>query len=134
MKARGPIRIEVIEPLQKLKLVIEPSNGFAAEIVFEGRSFPIEEPRFMRRIGPRAFMDYTRLTQNARCSGWIEVDGVRKELAAGTVGTRDRSWGVRPVGAQEVRGGLALHGVIVGVAASSRQQPEVLAAALILVL
>lgn len=99
--ACGPIRIEIVEPLQKLKLVVEPSNGFAAEIVFEGRSFPIEEPRFMRRIGPRAFMDYTRLTQNVRCSGWIEVDGVRKALAAGTVGTRDRSWGIRPVGAPD---------------------------------
>jgi hypothetical protein len=97
----GPIRIEVLEPLQKLKLVVEPSNGFAAEIVFEGRSFPIEEPRFMRRIGPRAFMDYTRLTQNVRCTGWIEIDGVRKAIAAGTVGTRDRSWGVRPVGAPD---------------------------------
>lgn len=99
--ACGPIRIEVLEPLQKLKLTVEPSNGFAAEIVFEGRSFPIEEPRFMRRIGPRAFMDYTRLTQNVRCTGWIEVDGVRKEIATGTVGTRDRSWGVRPVGAPD---------------------------------
>ncbi len=97
----GPIRIEVLEPLQKLKVVVEPSNGFAAEIVFEGRSFPIEEPRFIRRNGPRAFMDYTRLTQNVRATGWIEVDGVRRDLSAGTVGTRDRSWGVRPVGAPD---------------------------------
>ena len=97
----GPIRIEVIEPLRTLKLIVEPSNGFAAEITFEGRSFPIEEPRFMRRIGPRAFMDYTRLTQNVRCSGWIEIDGVRKILTDGAVGTRDRSWGVRPVGAPD---------------------------------
>ena len=99
--ACGPISIAVIEPLQKLKVTVAPSNGFAAEIVFEGRSFPIEEPRFMRRIGPRAFMDYTRLTQNVRCTGWIEVDGVRKQLAAGTVGTRDRSWGIRPIGAPD---------------------------------
>ncbi|KQW73320.1 hypothetical protein ASE17_10335 [Phenylobacterium sp. Root77] len=97
----GPISIEILEPLQKLKVTVAPSNGFAAEIVFEGRSFPIEEPRFMRRIGPRAFMDYTRLTQNVRCSGWIEVDGVRKELASGSVGTRDRSWGIRPIGAPD---------------------------------
>lgn len=97
----GPIRIEVLEPLQKLKLVVEPSNGFAAEIVFEGRSFPIEEPRFTRRIGPRAFMDYTRLTQNVRCTGWIEIDGKRRELSAGTTGTRDRSWGIRPIGAPD---------------------------------
>jgi hypothetical protein len=46
-------------------------------------------------------MDYTRLTQNVRCSGWIEVDGVRRVLDAATVGTRDRSWGVRPVGAPD---------------------------------
>lgn len=97
----GPIRIEVLEPLQKLKVTVARTDGIAAEIVFEGRTFPIEEPRFMRRIGPRAFMDYTRLTQNVRCTGWIEVDGVRKELAVGTVGTRDRSWGVRPVGAPD---------------------------------
>ncbi|KRB52379.1 hypothetical protein [Phenylobacterium sp. Root700] len=97
----GPIRIEVLEPLQKLKVVIEPSNGFAAELIFEGRAFPIEEPRFMRRIGPRAFMDYTRLTQNARITGWIEIDGQRRDLQAGTVGSRDRSWGIRPIGAPD---------------------------------
>jgi len=46
-------------------------------------------------------MDYTRLTVNVRVSGWIEVDGVRRQLAPGSVGTRDRSWGVRPVGAPD---------------------------------
>ena len=97
----GPIRIEVLEPLQKLKVTVALSEGIAAELTFEGRTFPIEEPRFMRRNGPRAFMDYTRLTQNVRVTGWIEVDGVRRALAAGTVGTRDRSWGIRPIGAPD---------------------------------
>lgn len=97
----GPIAITVLEPLQRLKLTVSaPEQGIAAEIVFEGRAFPIEEPRFVRRNGPRAFMDYTRLTQNGRYSGWIEVDGVRAGVD-GFVGTRDRSWGVRPVGARD---------------------------------
>lgn len=97
----GPIAITVIEPLRRLKLTVTaPEQGIAAEIVFEGRAFPIEEPRFVRRNGPRAFMDYTRLTQNGRYSGWIEVDGVRSSID-GFVGTRDRSWGVRPVGARD---------------------------------
>jgi hypothetical protein len=65
--------------------------------VFEGRAFPIEEPRFTRRIGPRTLLDYTRLTQNGRYAGWIEVDGERHDVN-GFVGTRDRSWGVRPSG------------------------------------
>lgn len=97
----GPIAIEVLQPLQRLKLLVQaPEHGVAAEIVFEGRAFPIEEPRFIRRNGPRAFMDYTRLTQNGRYSGWVEVDGVRTAVD-GFVGTRDRSWGVRPVGARD---------------------------------
>ena len=97
----GPIAITVVEPLKRLKLTVSaPEQGIAAEIVFEGRAFPIEEPRFVRRNGPRAFMDYTRLTQNGRYSGWIEVDGVRSSVD-GFVGTRDRSWGVRPVGARD---------------------------------
>lgn len=97
----GPIRIEVLEPLHRLKLVVAaPEQGIAAEIVFEGRSFPIEEPRFVRRNGPRTFMDYTRLTQNGRYGGWIEVDGARTVVDS-FVGTRDRSWGVRPVGMRD---------------------------------
>ncbi|HEY2661303.1 MAG TPA: hypothetical protein VGI79_16400 [Caulobacteraceae bacterium] len=99
----GPIRIEVIEPLQKLKVTVTQSDGIAAEFIFEGRAFPIEEPRFIRRNGPRTFMDYTRLTQNGRYSGWIEVDGVRQAIASGAVGTRDRSWGVRPIGAPDAQ-------------------------------
>ena len=95
----GPIRIEVIEPLQKLRVVIDRAEGIACDLTFEGRAFPIEEPRFMRRNGPRVFMDYTRLTQNVRVSGWTEVDGERRALGAGWTGTRDRSWGIRPVGA-----------------------------------
>jgi hypothetical protein len=97
----GPIRIEVLEPLKRLRLIVEaPGEGLAADLVFDGRAFPIEEPRFIRRNGPRAFMDYTRLTQNGRYRGWIERDGVRRDVD-GFVGTRDRSWGVRPVGARD---------------------------------
>jgi hypothetical protein len=99
--AVGPVRIEVLEPLQRLRVSVERSEGLACELTFEGRAFPIEEPRFTRRAGPRMFMDYTRLTQNVRVSGWLEVDGKRRELAAGWVGSRDRSWGIRPVGAPD---------------------------------
>lgn len=96
----GPIAIDILEPLQRLKLTVAKAEGIAGEVIFEGRSFPIEEPRFVRRVGPRLFMDYTRLTQNVRVSGWLEVDGQRIELN-GWVGTRDRSWGIRPVGAAD---------------------------------
>ncbi|MEO8115184.1 MAG: hypothetical protein ABI655_12430 [Phenylobacterium sp.] len=101
--AVGPVSIDVVEPLQVLKVTLELSEGLACELTFEGRSFPIEEPRFTRRNGPRLFMDYTRLTQNVRLTGWIEVDGDRRTLAPGWTGTRDRSWGIRPVGAPDTQ-------------------------------
>lgn len=97
----GPIGLTVEEPLHRLRFTVAASSdGIAADIVFIGRSFPIEEPRFTRRIGPRTFLDYTRLTQNGTYGGWIEIDGERIDVA-GFVGTRDRSWGVRPVGARD---------------------------------
>ena len=91
-------------------MTVQKTEGIAGEITFEGRAFPIEEPRFVKRNGPRLFMDYTRLTQNVRASGWLEVDGERIEVS-GWVGTRDRSWGIRPVGAPDTQatpgGGIA---------------------------
>jgi hypothetical protein len=97
----GPIAIEVVEPLRRLRLKVEaPAQGLRADILFTARAAPIEEPRFVRRQGPRTFMDYTRLTQNGRYEGYIELDGTR-ESVSGWCGTRDRSWGVRPVGARD---------------------------------
>jgi hypothetical protein len=101
--AAGPISIEIIEALNILRIRLEPFEGISADITFTGRAFPIEEPRFTHRIGPRAFMDYTRLTQNGRYTGWIEVDGDKRDLVQGTMGTRDRSWGVRPIGARDMQ-------------------------------
>lgn len=99
----GPIAIEVIEPLHQLKVTIDESHGIAGEFTFTGRAFPIEEPRFTRRIGTRTFMDYTRMTQNGFYEGWIALDGAREEMHSGTSGTRDRSWGIRPVGARDMQ-------------------------------
>lgn len=97
----GPIAIDIVEPLKQLRLRIDaPEHGLKADILFVGRAFPIEEPRFIRRHGPRISMDLTRLTQNGRYTGWIELDGQRRNVD-GFVGTRDRSWGVRPIGSRD---------------------------------
>lgn len=97
----GPIAIEVLQPLQRLRVTVAETDGISAELECTGRAFPIEEPRFVRRDGPRSRFDYTRLTQNVRWTGWIEVDGVRTELSGDAAGTRDRSWGLRPIGARD---------------------------------
>ncbi|MEY2925802.1 MAG: hypothetical protein RL367_279 [Pseudomonadota bacterium] len=98
----GPIRIEVIEPLQIVRLVVDGQDGISADVTFTGRSFPVQEPRFTHRNGPRMFMDLTRYTQNCHVSGWIEVDG-KRDTYTGGLGTRDRSWGVRSIGAPDAQ-------------------------------
>lgn len=98
----GPLSIEVVEPLRSLRVRVEKNeHGIAADLTFRSRAAAIEEPRFTYRIGPRTIMDYTRLTQNGSYQGWIEVKGKRIAVDERVLGTRDRSWGVRPVGAQD---------------------------------
>ncbi|KEQ53413.1 hypothetical protein [Sphingobium chlorophenolicum] len=98
----GPISLEIDAPLEVITLRIAPNDGpLTAELTFSARHFPIEEPRFIRRNGTRLFMDYTRMTQNGFWSGRLSVDGRPIEVGDGWPGTRDRSWGVRPVGARE---------------------------------
>ena len=99
----GPISIDVIEPLQKLAVrVTDNEHDITADLVFEGRVNAIEEPRFIHRLGPRTLFDYSRLTQNGTWSGWINVLGKRIEVSTDTyLGSRDRSWGVRPIGLQD---------------------------------
>lgn len=102
--AVGPIAIEIVEPLERLRLRVDGGEEapVSADIAFAARHRPIEEPRFTRRQGTRLFMDYTRLTQNGGWSGTIECDGRTFALdPANHLGTRDRSWGIRPVGAPD---------------------------------
>jgi hypothetical protein len=99
----GNIEIEVIEPLEELKIRVDDSdNGLRAELNFQARFPAIEEPRFIRRTGSMTSMDYTRLTQNGCYQGWVELDGQRVAVESKDWwGTRDRSWGIRPVGMRD---------------------------------
>lgn len=99
----GPIAVEVVEPLRKLRVRVDDrESGIAADLLFVARARPIEEPRYTRRIGPRTFFDLTRMTQNGSYEGWIEVRGNRIDVRPdGFLGTRDRSWGVRQIGLQD---------------------------------
>lgn len=95
----GPIRVEVVEPLHVHRLHVDaPDQGLRAELTFTAASDAIEEPHFFQHVGVRVLFDYTRLTQFGSWTGWIELDGVRIGVASDVTGSRDRSWGVRPVG------------------------------------
>ncbi len=98
----GGFSVAVLEPMKRIALKLEETEGLAADLTFEGRAFPIEEPRFTYRQGPRMLIDCTRMTQNGRWSGTLRIDG--EDIAVdgrSWQGTRDRSWGVRPIGAPD---------------------------------
>jgi len=99
----GPIHVDVVEPLRVLRIVVDDNeHGIAADIRITGRHAPIEEPRTTRRNGPRIVQDITRMTQLGRWSGWIRAGGQTILLDEGTtLGTRDRSWGVRHIGLRD---------------------------------
>jgi hypothetical protein len=99
----GPLSVEVLAPLERLRLKVEPNRwGIAGDLVFSRRAPALEEPRFLRRIGSRIFMDYTRMTQHGDWTGMLTVDGQHIDVGAQRFwGTRDRSWGIRPVGERD---------------------------------
>lgn len=96
----GPITIDILKPLEMTQISVSaPEHGLNVSLRATARHHAIEEPRFTRRQGARAFMDYTRATQNVSWDGQIELNGsVLNVLEQSCYGTRDRSWGVRPVG------------------------------------
>ena len=99
----GPISVDVVEPLERLRLQVEPNQwGICGDLLFTRRAPVLEEPHFLRRVGGHVFMDYTRLTQHGEWSGTLTVGDERIDVGAQRFwGTRDRSWGVRPVGERE---------------------------------
>lgn len=102
----GPYRIEVVEPLQRVRLICDADDrGIGFDLTWEG-SFPaIDEERHQMRQGRRAIIDTWRFAQVGTWSGVIRVAGDSVAVAPDTwLGTRDRSWGIRPVGEPEPAG------------------------------
>lgn len=96
----GPIRVEVIEPLRRLRVLVDaPDQELAADLVFTARTPAVQEPRTTVHSGVALTMDYTRLTQWGGWDGHVMTGDRRLDCAVAQVpGTRDRSWGVRAVG------------------------------------
>jgi hypothetical protein len=102
----GPIRIEVIEPLQRLRVVCEPNEwGLALDAVWTGAIPTQEEPRHYVREHGRTIFDSVRFAQTGGWEGTLAApDGQWSLDGSCWWGTRDRSWGIRPVGESEPPG------------------------------
>src|SRR3954451_13465197 len=105
----GPYRIEVIEPLQKLRLVCDADDhGVGFDLTWEG-SFPAmeEEPHVISN-GYKNILQSSRFAQMGAWTGEVRAGGQALEVEPSTwLGSRDRSWGIRPVGDADAPGRTA---------------------------
>lgn len=105
----GPYRVEVIEPLERIRLVCDADDlGIGFDLTWTG-SFPAAEetPHVMRSAG-RVIIEAQRFWQVGTWAGVLRVDGEEREVTDDRwLGSRDRSWGIRPVGEAEPPGRAA---------------------------
>ena len=97
----GPISIELSEPLRVNRVTVDaPDQGLQADLTYRARTPAYEESRQTRYNGTRLVMDVTRATQLGSWTGSVASGGRNLDMSATTIyGTKDRSWGIRAVGA-----------------------------------
>jgi hypothetical protein len=97
--AVGPLRIEVLEPMRSLRVLLEPTEGMSADLTWHGVTQTIEDGRMERWAGTTLISERTRIVQFGEWSGSFEVSGQTFAVARDTWwGLRDRSWGSRSTG------------------------------------
>lgn len=97
----GPLRYEIVEPLRRIRCVLEPSTH--ADIAFDATwigdfEASLEEPWPDRSSDlARVSHDILRYHQVGTLEGWVEVEGHRVEISPDSwISIRDHSWGLRP--------------------------------------
>jgi hypothetical protein len=102
----GPFRIEILEPMRRVRVTLSTNDSaLECSLTFTARTAAIEEERQTLRRDHRVFMDVTRFTQFGQWEGEILCADERIDIRPEhTLATRDRSWGIRPVGEPDAGG------------------------------
>jgi hypothetical protein len=94
----GPLSVEVVEPMRQIRVrLTENEHNITCELLFSAISAPHQEPKNIMHDDGHLIMHNTRFTQLGHWQGYFEIDGERTEVNK-AYATRDKSWGVRPVG------------------------------------
>jgi hypothetical protein len=99
-QAVGPIRINVVEPLQLIHVTCNaPDLGLELDVEYRAGFPGLMEPRHVHHIDGKILLDASRFVQIGSWGGSIRVDGEELRIDHDRWdGVRDRSWGIRPVG------------------------------------
>jgi hypothetical protein len=102
----GPLRLEILEPMGRHRVSIgDNDTGIACDLLFTPSTACVEEGRQTLRNERHLVMDVTRLDQFGSWEGWIRYEGRELKVeGATTLGLKDRSWGIRPVGDADTGG------------------------------
>lgn len=102
----GPISVEVLEGLRRFHCVCEPNQwGIEYDLTWEAAVPAALEPHSFNRQFARVISDSCRLTQTGFWTGTIKVAGETFRVTPNKWwGSRDHSWGIRPVGEPEPLG------------------------------
>lgn len=94
----GPLTVEVLEPMRQIRVTLLPNeHDIECQLTFTAASIPHEEPQNTLYDDGHLIMHNSRFTQMGFWEGYFTIDGKRQEVKR-AYGTRDKSWGVRPVG------------------------------------
>jgi hypothetical protein len=95
----GPLRVEVVEPMRTLRVVLEEHEGMAVDVTFTAVTQCIEDGRMRRDNGGVLISERIRTVQFGEWSGSFTVDGETVDCSGDEWwGFRDRSWGSRTTG------------------------------------
>ncbi|WP_197277171.1 hypothetical protein [Sphingomonas profundi] len=92
----GPFRVEIIEPLKVIRLVLdENGSGIAFDFLWKGTSPAFLEEHHTAISRGRRTTDQRRYSQPGAAEGWLQWPGRRWDVGAdGWVAVRDHSWGL----------------------------------------
>ncbi|MEU7554625.1 hypothetical protein AB0B01_20180 [Streptomyces sp. NPDC044571] len=98
----GPLRIIVEEPLKRITLQCDADpadpQGLSYDLTWTAEFPAVWEPHHVQRRGDRLMLEGRRFVQAGHVTGTLLARGEQFALTPGEwTGTRDRSWGVRPI-------------------------------------
>lgn len=97
----GPLRVEVVEPMRTLRVVLEETpetGGLSADLTWHGVTQTVEDGRMERWAGNTLISERTRTVQFGEWTGTFTSHGETTEVSRDWWGLRDRSWGSRTTG------------------------------------
>ena len=125
----GPVRMEVVEPLKRMRFVLEPNDvqPISFDVELSGVTPPYFEERNIvrdRRTG-RIDVDVIRYHQGGWAEGTVTVDGHEHHITPDEwFGFRDHSWGVRQAIGEPVPDLIPVPGAPPGVRGGMKWSPS----------